>query len=69
MTINSEKKVIRFSHRKKPTTPEEVREIEKRVENPYMLAGKDKLRAFHQWRGLEFDEEIFERIIAEYSLE
>ena len=42
----------------KPTTPEEIKEIEERISDPYILIGKDKLRAFYELKGLEFDEDI-----------
>lgn len=54
---------IEYSCRKKPTTPEEIRKIDERIADPYTLTGKDKLRAYHQWMGLDFDEDIFERIL------
>ena len=60
--------IIEFSCRKKPT-PEERRKIRERIKDPHVLTGVDKLRAFYEWRGLEFDEDIFEKIIRDYSLE
>ena len=60
--------VIEYSCRKKPT-PLERREIQERINNPHILTGIDKLRAFYEWRGLEFDEDIFDKVIREYSLE
>lgn len=69
MTIKADEKIIKFHCRKKPTTPEELKIIEDRIAYPYTLTGKDKLRAYHQMMGLEFDEDIFEKIIEEYSLD
>ena len=60
-------KSAEYSCIKKPTTPEEIREIEERIADPYTLTGIDKLRAFHEMMGLEFDENIFEKIIEEYG--
>ena len=68
MTIKSSSHVIEYSCRKKPT-PEEIKKIEERIADPYTLTGKDKLRAFHEWMGWDFDEDIFEKIIQEYSLD
>ena len=68
MTIESSSHVIKYSCRRKPT-PEEHRKIRERIDNPHILTGIDKLRAFYEWRGLEFDEDIFEKIIQEYSLD
>ena len=55
-----------YSCRKKPSSSEHD-EIKARIADPYTLTGIDKLRAFYQLQGLEFDEEIFDRIIREYS--
>lgn len=62
-------KVVSYSCIKKPTTPEEIKEIEDRIADSYTLTGKDKLRAFYELKGLEFDENIFEKIIEEYGLD
>lgn len=69
MTINTNEKVANFSCRKKPRTPEELRIIDERIADHYTLSGIDRLRAFHQMMGLEFDENIFDKIIEEYSLD
>lgn len=69
MIINTNEKFANFSCRKKPRTPEELRIIDERIADPYTLSGIDRLRAFHQMMGLEFDENIFEKIIEEYSLD
>ena len=69
MTINRINNESQYSCRKKPTTPEEIKKIDERIADPYTLSGKDKLRAFHQWMGLDFDEDIFEKIIKDYSLD
>lgn len=68
MTVESTSRVIGYSCRKKPT-PEERRKIRERINDPHVLTGIDKLRAFYEWRCLEFDEDIFEKIIRDYSLE
>lgn len=60
---------ISYSCIRKPTTPEEIKEIKERIYDPYTLTGKDKLRAFHELKGLEFDENIFEKIIKENNLD
>ena len=57
-----------YSSRKKPTS-EEHRKIRERIEDPYTLTCIDKLRAFYEWRNLEFDEDIFENIIRKNSPE
>lgn len=69
MTINRINNDAQYSCRKKPKTPEEIKKIDERIADPYTLSGKDKLRAFHQWMGLDFDEDIFEKIIKDYSLD
>ena len=68
MMVESTSRVIGYSCRKKPT-PEEHRKIQERINDPHVLTGIDKLRAFYEWRGLEFDEDIFEKIIRDYSLD
>ena len=57
-----------YSCTKIPSTPEEIKEIEELIANPYTLTGKDRLRALYKMQGLEFDENIFEKIIEEYNL-
>ena len=69
MTIKSTENTATYCCRKKPTTPEEFKEIDDRIADPYTLTGKDRLRAYYECRGMEFDENIFEKIIKEYSLE
>ena len=69
MTIKGINNGAEYSCRKKPTTPEEIKKIDERINDPYILSGKDKLRAFHQWMGWDFDEDILEKIISDYSLE
>ena len=59
-------KVVSYSCMGKPSTPEEIREIQERIANPYTLTGKDRLKAFYELKGLEFDEDIFEKIIMEH---
>ncbi|MBR3140979.1 MAG: hypothetical protein IKF11_08980 [Methanobrevibacter sp.] len=64
MTIKSTSNGIEFSCRKKPT-PEERRKIRERINDPHVLTGMDRLRAFYEKRGLEFDEESFEKIVSD----
>lgn len=66
MTKISPESIAIYSCQKKPS-PCEHEEIKARIADPYALTGIDKLRAFYQLQGLEFDEEIFDRIIREYS--
>ena len=61
-------KIISYNCMKMPTTPEELKKIDERIEDPYTLTGKDKLRVFYELKGLEFDENIFEKIIEEDNL-
>jgi len=68
MSIKSKNCSVSFSCQKKPTDVEHEK-IRERINDPYTLTGIDRLRAFHQMKGLEFDENIFEKIIAEYSLD
>ena len=56
-------KVVSYSCTKIPSTPEEIKEIEDRIADPYTLTGKDRLRALYK---IEFDENIFEKIIEEW---
>ena len=58
-----------YSCTKMPSTPEEIKEIEDRIADPYTLTGKDRLRALYEMQGLEFDENIFEKTIEEYHLD
>ena len=58
-----------YSCTKIPSTPEEIKEIEESIADPYTLTGKDRLRALYKMQGLEFDENIFEKIIEEYHLD
>ena len=44
-------------------------EIKERISDSYTLTGKDKLRAFYELKGLEFDENFFENIIEENNLD
>ncbi len=69
MTIDSIRSIAHYSCRKKPTTPEELRKIDERIADPYTLTGKDRLRAYYEWMGLDFDEDIFEKVIRDYSLD
>lgn len=59
-------KVVSYSCMRKPSTPEEIRGIQERIADPYTLTGKDRLKAFYELKGLEFDEDIFEKIIMEH---
>lgn len=60
------KQTIEFSCRKKPTTYE-LKEIKKATDR-LTLSQQNQLKTFYEMMGLEFDENIFERIIEEYSL-
>jgi hypothetical protein len=62
MTIKSVRYTAEYSCRKKPT-PEEHKEIRERLSDSYALTGIDRLRAFYEWQGLEFDECVFDEII------
>lgn len=68
MTVETKERIIEFSCRKKPSTQEEYKEIRDRINDPYALTGIDKLRAFYEWKGLEFDESMFDDIFADYPL-
>lgn len=68
MTVEIKERIIEFSCRKKPSTPEERKEIQDRIDDPYSLTGIDKLRAFYEWKGLEFDERMFDEIFKDYPL-
>ena len=69
MTIDSIRNIAQYSCRKKPTTPEEFRKIDEGIADPYTLTGKDRLRAYYEWMGLDFDEDIFKKVIRDYSLD
>ena len=60
---------VTYSCTKIPSSPEEIKEIEDRIADPYTLTGKDRLRALYEMQGLEFDENIFEKIIEDYHLD
>ena len=68
MSVETKECIIEFSCRKKPSTPEEYKEIQDRIDDPYALTGIDKLRAFYEGRGLEFDEGMFDDIFKDYPL-
>ena len=56
-----------FESFRKITDPEERNKIREDIRNPHILTGMDRLRAFYEKRGLEFDEEIFEKMIGDCS--
>jgi hypothetical protein len=49
-------------------TKSELNMLKKQAENGYSLTGMDRLRAFYQMMGLNFDESEFEKIISDCSL-
>ena len=59
---------VHYSCWRKPTA-EEHEKILERVNDPYTLTGIDKLRAYYQLIGLEFDENMFDNIIRDYHLD
>jgi len=59
---------FKFSCRRMPT-PEEHELIRERVNDPYELTGLERLRAFYELRGLEFDEENFKKIVRDFKSE
>lgn len=63
MTIELNMSIVEYSSRKKPSTPEDYKKIQDRIDDPYTLTGMDKLRAVYELRGLKFDENIFESIM------
>ena len=69
MTYKSSQNIAHYSCRKKITNPQECEKLKQNIANPYTLTGKDKLRAFHEWMGWDFDEDVFEKIINDYSLD
>ena len=56
-----------FESFRKITNPEERTKIREGIENSHTLTGMGRLRAFYEKMGLEFDEEIFEKIIGDCS--
>lgn len=56
-----------FESFRKIADSKERDKIRKDIENPDILTGIDGLRAFYEEMGLEFDEEIFEKIIGDCS--
>ena len=56
-----------FESFRKITNPEERNKIRENIGNPHTLTGMDRLRAFYERMGLEFDEETFEKMIGDCS--
>ena len=52
-----------FESFRKITTPEERNKIKEDIKNPHILTGMDRLRAFYEKMGLEFDETVFEKMV------
>ena len=52
-----------FESFEKITDPKERIKIKENIENSNVLTGMDRLRAFYDKMGLEFDEEVFEKMI------
>ena len=67
MTVES-RHFAEFESFKKITSSEELNLIKENIENRYNLTGMDRLRAFYQMMGLNFDEKEFEKIIEDCSL-
>ena len=59
---------VEYSEWRKPTA-EEREKIRERVNDPNILTGIDKLRAYYQKKGWEFDENIYDNIIRDYHLD
>lgn len=69
MTVKTTHNTTIYSCQKMPCTPEDFAEIKRRIDDPYTLSGLDRLRALHQLLGLDFDEDMFDKIIRDYSLD
>ena len=54
-----------FESFRKITDPKERSKIKECIEDPHILTGMDRLRAFYEKMSLEFDEESFEKIISD----
>ena len=67
MTVES-RHFAEFESFKKITSSEELTLIKEQIDNPYNLTGMDRLRAFYQMMGLDFDENEFKNIIDDCSL-
>lgn len=52
MTIELNGSIAEYSCRKKPSTPEDYKKIQDRIDDPYTLTGMDKLRAVYE-EGIE----------------
>ena len=52
MTIELNMSIVEYSSRKKPSTPEDYKKIQDRIDDPYTLTGMDKLRAVYE-EGIE----------------
>lgn len=47
MTIELNRSIAEYSSRKKPSTHEDYKKIQDRIDDPYTLTGMDKLRAVY----------------------
>ncbi len=68
MTINSDMYFSEFKTFKKITDPKERERVKKEINNPYILTGMDRLRAFYSMMDLEFDDEFFNNILDEFPI-
>lgn len=68
MTINSEMYFSEFKTFKKITDPKERERVKKEINNPHILTGMDRLRAFYGMMDLEFDDEFFNNILDEFPI-
>lgn len=56
----SNKDNVEYNCRKRITDPLELKKIEERINNPYILTGKDRAYAFFQMMGMDVEyDEIF----------
>ena len=53
---------------KKITDPKERERVKKEINNPHILTGMDRLRAFYGMMNLEFDDEFFNNILDEFPI-
>lgn len=69
MTVKKTQLTAIYSCQRMPCTPEDFAEIDRRIADPYTLSGLDRLRVLHQLLGIDFDEDMFDKIIRDYSLD
>ncbi len=62
MTTLSKSNQAEYNCRKRITDPMELKKIDDRINNPYILTGKDRAYAFYQLMGVDVEyDEIFEK--------